>query len=245
LTDRDLGRFPGSTLFDRLARAVCHAGCLPRKELYEAWEMARRVRRLFRGGRICDLGGGHGLLAHALLLLDDSSPDAVVVDKTVPPSAAKLHQVLVQAWPRLSGRVEFRAGPLEAIDVHPTDLVVSSHACGALTDLILDRAAAVRARVAVLPCCHDFEAGDAGALTGWVDRPVAIDILRAIRLEQRGYRVWTQTIPAEITPKNRLLLGEPETANSLARMRPASSRAGASGLIPRAPRFSAGRPGNG
>jgi hypothetical protein len=210
LTDRDLDRFPGATLFDRLARAVCHAGCLPRKELYEAWEMARRVRRLFRGGRVVDLGGGHGLLAHALLLLDDTSPEAVVVDKAVPASAAKLHQVLVQAWPRLSGRVDFLPGPLEATEIHPTDLVVSSHACGALTDLVLDRAAAARARVAVLPCCHDFEAGDAGALTGWVDRPVAIDILRAIRLEQQGYRVWTQTIPADITPKNRLLLGEPE-----------------------------------
>jgi len=210
LTDRDLDRFPGTTLFDRLARAVCHAGCLPRKELYEAWEMARRVRRLFRGGRIVDLGGGHGLLAQALLLLDNSSPDALVVDKALPASAAKLHQVLVQAWPRLSGRVNFLSRPLEAIEIQPTDLVVSSHACGALTDLVLDRAAAAGARVAVLPCCHDFEAGDAGALTGWVDRPIAIDILRAIRLEQQGYRVWTQTIPADITPKNRLLLGEPE-----------------------------------
>jgi len=211
LTDRDLDRFPGTTLFESLARAICHAGCLPRKELYEAWEMARRVRRLFRGGRIVDLGGGHGLLAQALLLLDDSSPDAVVVDKAVPASAAKLHEVLVQAWPRLSGRVDFLSRPLEAIEIQSTDLVVSSHACGALTDLVLDRAAAARARVAVLPCCHDFEAGDAGALTGWVDRPVAIDILRAIRLEQQGYRVWTQTIPADITPKNRLLLGEPDT----------------------------------
>ena len=210
LTDRDLDRFPGTTLFDRLARAVCHAGCLPRKELYEAWEMARRVRRLFRGGRIVDLGGGHGLLAQALLLLDDSSPEAIVVDKAVPASAAKLHQVLVQTWPRLSGRVDFVQGPLDATDIQPTNLVVSSHACGALTDLVLDRAAAARARVAVLPCCHDFEAGDAGALTGWVDRPVAIDILRAVRLEQQGYRVWTQTIPADITPKNRLLLGAPD-----------------------------------
>jgi hypothetical protein len=80
-----------------LARAVCHAGCLPRKELHEAWEVARRVRRLFRGGRIVDLGGGHGLLAQTLLILDDSSPGAIVVDKTLPPSAAKLRDVLVQA----------------------------------------------------------------------------------------------------------------------------------------------------
>src|SRR3954470_19427403 len=86
LTDRDLDRFPGDTLFDRIAHVVCHAGCLPRKELYEAWEVARRVRRLFRGGRIVDLGAGHGLLAQILLLLDDSSSAALVVDTTLPPS---------------------------------------------------------------------------------------------------------------------------------------------------------------
>ncbi len=95
LTSRDVDRFPDDTLFDRLARTVCQAGCLPRKELYEAWEMARRVRRLFRGGRVLDVGGGHGLLAQVMLLLDDSSPNALVIDKTLPASSAKLHDVLV------------------------------------------------------------------------------------------------------------------------------------------------------
>src|SRR6267143_5481571 len=104
LTDRDVDRFHGDTLFHRVARTICHAGCLPRKELYEAWEMARRVRRLFRGGRVVDLGGGHGLLAQAMLLLDDSSPSALVVDKTLPPSSRTLHEALVQTWPRLSRR---------------------------------------------------------------------------------------------------------------------------------------------
>jgi hypothetical protein len=209
LTDRDIDRFPGATLFHRVARAVCHAGCLPRKELYEAWEMARRVRRHFRGGRVIDLGAGHGLLAQVMLLLDDSSPTALAVDKTLPPSNARLHDVLVQAWPRLSGRIAFVAGALEDVEILDTDLVVSSHACGALTDLVLDRAAAARARVAVLPCCHNLAVCNAGSLSGWVDAPVAIDIVRAMRLEQRGYRVRTQTIPADITPKNRLLMGEP------------------------------------
>jgi hypothetical protein len=36
-----------------------------------------------------------------------------------------------------------------------------------------------------------------------------MDIRRALRLEQRGYRIWTQSIPADITPKNRLLVGAP------------------------------------
>jgi hypothetical protein len=208
LTDRDLGRFPDNTLFHRLARASCHAGCLPRKELYEAWEMAKRVRRLLRGGRVVDLGGGHGLLAHAMLLLDDSSPSAIVVDTTLPPSSAKLHGVLVGEWPRLAGRVEFIARGLDEVDIRSSDVVVSSHACGDLTDRVLERASAAAARVAVLPCCHNLATCDAGALSGWVDKPLAIDIMRAMRLQQRGYRTWTQIIPAEITPKNRLLIGE-------------------------------------
>ena len=209
LTDRDVDRFPDKTLFHRVARAVCHAGCLPRKELYEAWEVARRVRRLFRGGRVVDLGAGHGLLAQVMLLLDDSSPTAIAVDKALPASSAKLHDVLVEAWPKLSGRITFVASALEDVDILQADIVVSSHACGALTDLVLDRAVAARARVAVLPCCHDLVACDAGALSGWVDGPLAIDVVRAMRLEQQGYRVRTQTIPADITPKNRLLIGEP------------------------------------
>ena len=209
LTDRDLGRFPDDSLFDRLARAVCHAGCLPRKELYEAWEVARRVRRLFRGGRIVDLAAGHGLLAHVLLILDNSSPQALVVDTTLPPSSARLHEVLVDAWPRLDGRFVFEERPLESVVLSEHDLVVSGHACGALADLVLERAAAARARVAVLPCCHNLALNDAGSLSGWMDGPLAVDVMRAMRLEQRGYRVRTHTIREQITPKNRLLLGEP------------------------------------
>ncbi len=209
LTSKDVQRFSGSTLFDKLGRAVCDAGCLPRKELYEAWETARRVRRLFRGGRIVDLAGGHGLLAHAMLLLDDTSPYALVADLNVPPSAAKLTDAIVAVWPRLARRVKFRSAAIEDVSLEPTDVVVSCHACGALTDEIIDRASAIGARVAVLPCCHDLDVADTGGLTGWIDGPLAVDIMRVERLRSRGYDVKTQTIPSDITPKNRLLIGSP------------------------------------
>lgn len=211
LTHHDLGRFPGDGLFDRLARAVCQAGCLPRKELYEAWEVARRTRRLLRGGRVVDVGGGHGLLAHVMLILDDSSPAAVVVDSSVPASHDRLRLALVDAWPRLEGRVSFTGTPLSAFAIASTDVVVSSHACGALTDEVLERAADAGAGVAVLPCCHDLDVADAGGLTGWLDGPTAVDVVRALKLRDRGYRTWTQVIPGTITPKNRLLMGRPRS----------------------------------
>ena len=171
--------------------------------------MARRVRRWCRGGRIVDVAGGHGLLAHTMLLLDDSSPEALVIDPKIPRNAAALHDAIISAWPRLRARVRYVASDIHEFSVASTDVLVSSHACGALTDAVLDAAASARATVAVLPCCHDLGRNDAGALAGWLDGAMAIDVRRATRLEAKGYRVRTQTIPSDITPKNRLLIGAP------------------------------------
>jgi SAM-dependent methyltransferase len=214
LTDKLSSQYAGATLFDAIARAVCRAGCLPRKELYEAWEVARRVRRRFRGGRIVDLACGHALLAQLLLLLDDSSPEALAVDQRLPNSAATLAAALLEAWPRLQGRVELLELDLREVPLQRGDLVVSVHACGGLTDLILERAVAAGARVAVLPCCHDLKEGDLGGLEGWLEGPLAMDAARVARLRRQGYRVFTQLIPGDITPKNRLLLAEPELAGT-------------------------------
>jgi len=209
LTAHDVARFSGDTLFDRIGRVVCHVGRLPRKELFEAWEVARRVRRHCRGGRVVDVAGGHGLLAHILLLLDDSSSHAVIVDPAPAASGHALHAALVAEWPRLEGRVTVIADDIRRVPLDSTDIVVSCHACGALTDHVLDAARAAGARVAVLPCCHDLRSSDTGPLDGWLDGPLAIDVMRAYRLTSHGYRVRTQTIPGAITPKNRLLIAVP------------------------------------
>ena len=210
LNQRHLPLFPGETLFDRIARAVCRAGCLPRKELYEAWEVARRVHRRFRGGRVVDLASGHGLLAQILLLMDRDIPQALAVDRRIPENAALLAAELRADWPGLAGRIEFLETDLEQVTLFSEDLVVSVHACGGLTDLVLERALAAGSRVAVLPCCHDLRSAETGGVQGWLDGPLAVDVTRAALLRSRGYRVYTQTIPGDITPKNRLLMGEPE-----------------------------------
>lgn len=209
LTHRDLPRFGEDTLFHRIARQVCAADCLPRKELYEAWEVARRTRRKFRGGRVLDLACGHGLLAQMLLLLDDSSPAALAVDARLPNSAQQLSSTLTREWPRLAGRIEFIEGNLVSVEARRGDLLVSCHACGSLTDDVLTQAINAGARVVVLPCCHEKLENDQGGLGGWLESSLAIDVTRAARLRQHGYAVHTQTIPAAITPKNRLLLAEP------------------------------------
>ena len=209
LTSHDLYRFEGSTLFERVARSLCEAGCVPRKELYEAWEVARRARRRFRGGRVVDLACGHALVAQLMLLLDDSSPTALAVDSKLPPSALRVADCLGSAWPRLAGRVTLLEAKLASVTVLPSDVLVSCHACGPLTDDVIALALGARARLVVLPCCQSTGKCDLGGLAGWLDPALAIDVTRAARLRAAGYHVHTQTIPAAITPKNRLLLAGP------------------------------------
>lgn len=209
LTRHDLPRFQGATLFERVARALCDAECVARKELYEAWEVARRARRRFRGGRILDLACGHALVAQLLLLLDDSSPSAVAVDATLPKSAFRVSECLASTWPRLRGRVTLVETRIDTVVAEPGDLVVSCHACGGLTDEVLDKALLARTKVVVLPCCQSMAKGDVDGFSGWLEPALAVDVTRVGRLRAAGYLVYTQTIPAEITPKNRLLLAEP------------------------------------
>ena len=212
LTEKEIFLFPSESLFDKVGRAVCKAGCLPRKELFEAWEVARRVRRRFRGGRVVDLACGHGLTAALLLILDNSSPVALAVDRTLPASAKKLYQALLESWPRLEGRIEFVEMSLEKVVLEATDLVVSVHACGSLSDLVLQQAAKAQARLALLPCCHNLKDADQGGLSGWLEGPLAADVVRAHNLRNHGYTIFTQQIPVDITPKNRLLMAEPSAS---------------------------------
>jgi hypothetical protein len=212
LTNHDLGRFTGSTLFERIARVVCGAGCLPRKELFEAWEVARRVRRRFRGGRVVDLCAGHGLLGQIMLLLDDSSPGALIADQALSASCSTLTRAIEAEWPKLRGRITLLQAPLAEVQLSEADVVVSIHACGALTDAVIGLATAARARLAVLPCCHDLDSAQTGGLTGWISGPLAVDVVRASNLHASGWQVWTQAIPAAITPHNRLLMAAPPVA---------------------------------
>ena len=138
--------------------------------------MARRVRRLFRGGRVAR----SRWRARAARSGDAAARRFVAEARSCRQdiAARRAQSCTMCSSARGRGsRVASRLSPARsnAVDIVDTDIVVSSHACGALTDLVLARAAAARARVAVMPCCHDLDAGDDGGLSGWVDGALAID----------------------------------------------------------------------
>jgi hypothetical protein len=210
LSRYSLPDFAGDTLFDAVGRVVAEAECLPRKELFESWEVANRVRRRVRGRPILELAAGHGLVAWLLLLLDPTAPGARCVDRRMPRSAERLEAALTVRWPRLAGKVRWEEGDLRRVTATRADLVVSVHACGVLTDRVLDATLAAGAAVAVLPCCHNLRAGDTAGLEAWMDGALAVDAMSALRLRGAGYRVFLLKIPEAITSQNRLLIGVPK-----------------------------------
>ena len=211
LTRHTADEFAGDTLFDAVGRAISQAECLPRKELYESWEVASRIRRRVRGRPVLELAAGHGLVSWLLLLFDEATPSARCVDRRKPASAARLEAALVARWPRLADRVRWEERDAWGVTATPQELVVGVHACGTLTDRVLDIALDARAAVAVLPCCQDGSrsAQRTGGLEAWMEVGLAVDAVRVLRLRAAGYRVYLRTIPEEITPQNRLILGVP------------------------------------
>jgi hypothetical protein len=205
--------YPDDGVLDTLGRAICAVDCLPRKELHEAWEMATRIHRWLAGEtalRVVDLCAGYGLLAQ-VVLLQGSDPRATALAVDVRPAKNHLlvHDAVVAAFPSLAGRVTFVRARLEDVTLGTGDIIVSAHACGALSDTVLSRAAAVAARVALMPCCHRTRRRS--DLVAAPDPARVIDEERVTWLVERGYDVSVDTIPANVSGKNRLLLGRPRS----------------------------------
>lgn len=217
------------------ALVVCQLGILPRKELYECWEVAKCVHSHFPERRlIADLAAGHGLLAWMLLLLGrGSGRRAVCVDQKMPPSAETLTAAFSARFPDLAQSHAYVEGDLALVEADSDTLLTALHACGKLTDSVLALSIRAQCAAAVMPCCHSLRnfnppaalAVDAHELKAAVDKvgPVAaIDGCRLELLRLYGYDTATRFVDPRITPYNKLLLATP-------------SAEGASGATPELP----------
>lgn len=207
--------FGGETLADRLVRELCAERALPIKELAEACEVFAAARRYLRGAAVVDLCAGHGLTGMLFAVFQRETERVVLCDRRRPDAFERVLRAVERAAPWTAGQIEYREGSLERLapELPRGAGVVGVHACGRLTDRCLDVAVALGGPVAVLPCCRDHGLSPAPAgLREALGEDVAYDVQRTYALEARGYRVRWRTIPAAITPMNRLLIGVPRPA---------------------------------
>lgn len=198
---------------DQLIRGLSREGTIRVKELIESFEFFACIHKRVRAPRVVDLCAGHGLTGLLYGVFDREVSEVICVDREKPQVAGIIQDAVVETFPELSGRVSYhqtlvrRAGDL----ITPDAMLVAVHACGFKTDQCLDLAIQKRVPIAVLPCCYTGTGRTApDTLRKSLGVPLATDVERTYRLEREGFRVEWDTISAEITPMNRVIIAHPD-----------------------------------
>lgn len=200
--------FSADTLQDKVVSALVNNRVINIKEILEAFEFFARIRKEVRSECVVDLCCGHGLLGVLFAIFERKVEKVILVDKIEPLSRKRMLDCLQEVTPWISEKIETRSDNINSdMGWLPKNCsIVSSHACGHLTDRCIELAIKVQGNIAVLPCCHPEKSCPAPSALGLaLGHDLAHDIDRTYRLENAGYYVKWRTIPAVITPKNRII----------------------------------------
>jgi SAM-dependent methyltransferase len=145
----------------------------PRK-LQQVAALGREVASLAReSDRVVDVGAGHGHLARELVSTLGRPVVAVDRDPRLLAEAARLG-----GPPELSLRQQdVRPGSL---GLGPRDCVVALHACGELSDSIVQEVGSTGARLALVGCCLQKRASPARAPLAPLGQAVDLEVPRAV-----------------------------------------------------------------
>ena len=202
--------FNADTLQDKFLRAIAAERLLPIKEVLESFEFFARIRKSTRTNTVADLCCGHGLLGILFAMFERNVGRVFLIDQNEPESRQKLLAVAEDVAPWIAEKIDNRAEKISRKDdwIEPGMAIVSAHACGVLSDLCIDIAIKSGGPIAILPCCYPRSACEAPlSLQTQFGLETAFDIHRTYRLEAAGYRIRWGSIPAEITPMNRIIYG--------------------------------------
>ncbi len=202
--------FASDKLQDKFLRAVAAKRVLPIKEVLESFEFFARVRKPIRSQTMADLCCGHGLLGILFAMFERDVDRVLLIDQDEPESRQKLIAIASEVAPWVADKVDSRQEKISIEDdwIEPSMAIMSAHACGALSDLCIDIAIKSGGPIAILPCCYPKSACSAPlSVQTAFGLEQAFDIDRTYRLESAGYRIRWGSIPAEITPMNRIIYG--------------------------------------
>ena len=203
--------FKGDSLQNKLLKEIAYSNLLPVKEVLESFEYFAAVRRQIKAEVMCDLCCGHGLVGLLFAIFEKKVSKVILVDRTEPESRQKLVKALSKVAPWIEDKI---IQVEDKISTEPAWLekdmsVISTHACGTLTDLCIDIAIKVNGNIAVMPCCYPEKKCPAPvSLQTNLGFETAFDIHRTYTLENAGWHVRWKSIPSSITPMNRIITGQ-------------------------------------
>lgn len=113
-----------------------------------------------------------------------------------------------QEWTSTNNNNDYKSS--NNVNKNEATIIVSTHACGSLTDEVIQYAINVHAAsLAVMPCC--YTGTDAGVPYG-VRRMLGVgmsaDVRRCFELQEYGYHTDLAMIPRAVTAMNRIIVAE-------------------------------------
>lgn len=203
--------FKEDSLQSKVLKEIAYAHLLPTKEVLESFEYFDRIRSKVKAERICDLCCGHGFVGILFAIFERKVSKVFLVDRFEPESRKKLIEACTNAAPWIENKIVNIEDKIstESDWLEKGMSVISTHACGTLTDLTIDIALKSGGNVALMPCCYpESKCSAPNALKSAFGFETAFDIDRTYKLEQAGYHVNWHSIPSSITPMNRVITGK-------------------------------------
>ncbi|MEZ6015843.1 MAG: hypothetical protein R3F49_12055 [Planctomycetota bacterium] len=204
--------FTGDGLIDRFARALGARRAVRVKELLESIEFFGVARRRVRASSVADLCASHGLVGAMYALFERSVERVLLVDRSVPESRAEVLAAAHEVGPWTVEKLVPHDGLLarRGAELAPGTALVAVHACGFLTDEVIELAVRLGGPVGLLPCCRPHRRSPAPTvLARELGAETAFDVDRTYRLENAGFTARWDAVPASITPMNRVILAWP------------------------------------
>lgn len=136
--------------------------------------------------------------------------EGTVTFKASPLADFTAHAIQIQEWTSNNNNIVGDTSSNNVNNKNEATIIVSTHACGSLTDEVIQYAINVHAAsLAVMPCC--YTGTDAGVPFG-VRRMLGVgmsaDVKRCFELQENGYHTDLATIPRAVTAMNRIIVAE-------------------------------------
>ncbi len=175
------------------------------KEFYEAKQFFQKVSPLFPDVEtVVDCCSGNGL-AGLLWGLEGKAKRVVLVDIERNSNFSPLLQWIHE---HLEFPLQYIILDIEKERIPKGDILMAVHACGSLTDRIIEEGISQRVPLAVMPCCYKESTYlPQSSLPYFQNKRDAIDAARVMAVRSQGYEVVLRNIDPKVTPMNRIIVG--------------------------------------
>ncbi len=190
---------------------ICKETGIKSKHLRKAEIFYQEIAPYFSGKRIVDICSGNGLLGW-YFLLQMPSIQVLSIDIKQTRKNKYLKERILRVYSGITDRFHCLNADINntQLKLENSDFIVSMHACGHLSDRVIEIALENHLPFSIVPCCYEPDRHVLKpanySLPQGISREEIVDHLRVRYIEEKGRECICKTIKDFPSPKNRLIV---------------------------------------